>query len=213
MASSNQEVILGYYPVRGLAGIVRSLLAYCDIPFTNKNYTFPDNGEWAHDKQNLGFDYPNVPYLIDGDKKVTESVSILYYIANRAGKLELVGNNVSDEKFIQVLTAFNVAKDLQTELVRLRFLKEDAEKAKEESFASGKAKSKLEILNKNLEGKEWLCGFLSIADFQLYEIVDRVYDSEPQRLEAYPNIVSFLKRFIEIPQIKAHRASDKFYKA
>lgn len=86
---------------------------------------------------------------------IIESVAILYHIAIRSGKRELIGN--TDDKFIEVLVAFNVAQDLQAGLSRLRRLREDAEKAKEESFTTGKPKSKLEVLNKNLEEKE-CCG-------------------------------------------------------
>ena len=37
---------------------------------------------WFDVKHKLGFDFPNLPYLIHGDLKMTESIAIHKYIAN-----------------------------------------------------------------------------------------------------------------------------------
>lgn len=71
-------------------------------------------------------------------------------------------------------------------------------------------KSLLEIFNKSLEGKEWLCEFLSIADFSLFEWVELVNDIDSQQLEAYLNLWNFMKRFNEMSYTKAYKRSDKF---
>ena len=203
------EVTVGYWGIRGRGGVIRSLLAYCGVPFQNKNYTDPE--EWfGKDKQSLGFEYPNLPYLIDGDKKLTESNAILHYIPIRAGKRELLGD--TDDKFVQVQVAFGVGLDVLTELSKLIWSAKDFEAEKEEAFTKGKLKAKLDALNANLEGKEWLTGFLSIADFQLFELLDLIHEVDGAKLESYPNLVSFRKRFLEIPQIKAHRESPNFIK-
>lgn len=65
-------------------------------------------------------------------------------------------------------------------------------------------------VNKNLEGKEWLTGFLSVADFELYEMVDMINDMDKSKLDAYSNLTAFHKRFGDLPQIKAYKQSDKF---
>lgn len=48
------------------------------------------------DKVALGLDFANLPYLIDGDFKLTESTAIARYIIQRAGKPELLGRNPVD---------------------------------------------------------------------------------------------------------------------
>ncbi len=208
MATSG-EITVGYWGIRGRGGVIRTLLAYCGVPFTNKNYLNPE--EWfGKDKHELGFDYPNLPYILDGEKKLTESNAILHYIPIRAGKRELIGD--TDDKYIQVEVAFFAGADVVGELARICFSGEKFAENKEESFTNGKLKVKLGQLNKNLEGKEWLTGFLSIADFQLYEIVDMITELEPSRLESYPNLTAFHKRFEAIPEIQAHRQSEQFIK-
>ena len=106
---ASNDITLCYWDIRGKAGLLRALLSYTGLSYTNKVYT--DRDEWfTKDKQNLGFDYPNVPYLIDGDKKLTETNAIAYYIPIRAGKRELIGD--TDDKFIQVQIVYNVIGDL-----------------------------------------------------------------------------------------------------
>jgi glutathione S-transferase len=135
MAESN-EVIVGSWPMRGTVGTIRCLLAYCGIPFQNKQYT--NRKEWfGKDKEQLGFDYPNLPYLIDGNTKLAESVAILHYIPLKAGRRELLGE--TDDKFIQVEQAFGVVMDTRSEMKCQRFFSQ---------------KTILKLLKKNLSQKE-----------------------------------------------------------
>ena len=53
------------------------------------------NHEWTDVKNNLGLDFPNLPYFIDGDIKITESLAIHRYIANKY-KSELNGSNPAE---------------------------------------------------------------------------------------------------------------------
>jgi glutathione S-transferase len=160
--------------------------------------------------QKLDLDYPNLPYLIDGDTKIAETMAILHYIPLKAGRKELLGD--TDDKFIQVEQALGVITDVRNDFLKVLGRKEDFEAAKEEAFTKGLVKSKLEMLNKNLEGKEWLTGFLSIADFFLIELLELIHKVDPSRLEVYPNLMSFLKRYAELPETKAHRQSENFVK-
>jgi glutathione S-transferase len=60
------------------------LLSYTGTPFNEVAYTTPE--KWfGEDKQSIGFDFPNLPYLIDGDFKLTESSAIAKYIIKRSG--------------------------------------------------------------------------------------------------------------------------------
>jgi glutathione S-transferase len=61
----------GYWPVRGLGQISRLLLAYSGLKWRDVIYTSGE--QWAKDKTELGLRFPNLPYLIDGEFKITET--------------------------------------------------------------------------------------------------------------------------------------------
>jgi glutathione S-transferase len=207
--SATSELTLGYWGTRGRAGALRTLFTYTGLPYKNQVYT--DFAEWfSKVKHTLGFEYPNLPYLIDKDIKITESLAILHYIPIKAGRKDLLGD--TDDKFIQVEQALGVIHDLGQNLSKMVFTKGDFTAEKEEAFTKGSVKSKLEILNKNLEGKLWLTGFLSIADFYLVELTDMITEMDAPRLEAYPNLVEHRKRVLELPEVEAHRKSEKHIK-
>ena len=59
---------LGYWGVRGGGQVSRLLLGYTGLEFEDVRYT--EREKWFEDdKKNLGLDFPNLPYLIDGDFK------------------------------------------------------------------------------------------------------------------------------------------------
>ena len=72
------------------------------MEFEDKQYT---NGEdwFKNDKVNLGLSFPNIPYLIDGDFKLTESIAIAKYIIKRSGRTELLGKTLQDEGLVENL--------------------------------------------------------------------------------------------------------------
>ena len=73
---------LGYWGIRaGTRGqVCRYLFAHGGIDFEDKRYV---KEEWEADKFNLGLDFPNLPHVIDGDFKLTESKAVHVYICDR----------------------------------------------------------------------------------------------------------------------------------
>ncbi len=73
------NIKFAYWGTRGKGQVSRLLLAYTGLAWEDASYT--DHNQWfGNDKQKLGFDFPNLPYLIDGDLKLTESSAIERYI-------------------------------------------------------------------------------------------------------------------------------------
>lgn len=80
--------MLGYWTIRGLAAQIRYMFYYLGVDFEDKQYTVGaaptyDKSGWLADKHTMGFDFPNLPYLVDGDVKITETVAIMQYLAKK----------------------------------------------------------------------------------------------------------------------------------
>ncbi len=78
------KLVLGYWAIRGLGQPIRLLLEFAKIPYEDKLYhsVLQDDGScdkssWFDEKHNLGLPFPNLPYLIDGDLKFTQTNAIL----------------------------------------------------------------------------------------------------------------------------------------
>lgn len=123
----NQTLILGYWGIRGLAQPIRILLSYLGLPFEDKVYT--DRQQWfENDKQNIGFAFPNMPYLIDGEFKLTESSAIQKYVINRSHHKELLGKNIQDT--VRIESVLGVFDDIWAEFAK-NFWKKDEEVIKQ----------------------------------------------------------------------------------
>jgi hypothetical protein len=68
--------------------------------------------KWLSVKHTLGLDFPNLPYFIDGDLKLTQSDAILLHVAKQA---RLMG--ATDEARALALMLLGVASDLRSPCV------------------------------------------------------------------------------------------------
>ena len=91
--------IFGYWNVRAFnrGNVNRYILAYAEVDYEEKRYDFNNNREeWRErDKEGLGLDFANLPYIIDGDFKLTESRAVTVYICDRWCPA-LMGANIAE---------------------------------------------------------------------------------------------------------------------
>ena len=121
------KIKLGYWGIRGLAQPIRLLLAYTGLEWENVAYVDPT--QWhGNDKQTLGLDFPNLPYLIDGDFKLTESSAIERYVVERSGKTELFGKTAQESA--RITQVIGVLLDARTNMMKLFFDKDYEAKLK-----------------------------------------------------------------------------------
>lgn len=112
------EVTIGYWRIRGLAQTIRLLLSYTHTPFREVFYDFATKDKWfQEDKKDLALEFPNIPYLIDGHFKLTESAAIATYVIKRSGHLHLLGNNLTDQALVESI--IGVTNDIMKELRNL----------------------------------------------------------------------------------------------
>ena len=85
---SDETPRLGYWKMRGLAAQIKYLMVYSGVQFEEDVYEqgpAPEYSthEWSDAKFTLGLDFPNLPYFIDGEVKITEDLPIMKYICNK----------------------------------------------------------------------------------------------------------------------------------
>ena len=206
--------ILGYWNTRGLAQPIRYLLKYSGVQFEDKRYEFGEGTtfeEWDTISQNwypikytLDLDFPNLPYYIDGDVKLSQSVAILRYLGHKYGLFATDGNSLVRQDLVE-----QQIQDLKTAFMRLLFNKADYEKSKP-IFINETLPKHLELLSKFLGTNEWLVGKLTYVDFLAYETFDWLRQFSPESFEKFDNLVQYLKRFESLPAISAYINSDEF---
>jgi len=202
---------LAYWSIRGLAQPVRLLLAHVGQEFEDKKYecgpapTF-DKSCWFDEKPNLGLDFPNLPYYVDGDVKLTQSTAILRFLAD---KHDL--NATTEQERVRLYVAEYQVADFRSEFVRLCY-NPNMETVKDEYVKnltnSLKAFSEFLGKNKYLAGEK-----LTYVDFMFYEVLDHHRLFKSDCLDEFSNLKEYMGRFEALPNIAEYMKSDKFMKA
>ncbi|XP_007947811.1 glutathione S-transferase Mu 1-like [Orycteropus afer afer] len=201
-------MILGYWDLRGLAHAIRLLLEYTDSNYEEKKYTmgdapYYDRSQWLNEKFKLGLDFPNLPYLIDGAHKITQSNAILRYIAR---KHNMCGETEEEEIRVDMLE--NQVMDTRMELARLCY-SPDFEKLKPQ-YLEG-LPEKMRLFSQFLGKRPWFAGDkITFVDFLAYDVLDQHRIFEPKCLDAFPNLKDFMARFEGLKRISAYMKSSKF---
>lgn len=99
---AEEEIVHGYWGIRGAGQVSRHLLAYCGARWKDQRYYSPE--EWFdQDMKKLGIPCANLPYLIDGDFKLTQSSAIQKYIIRKFNKTELLGKSIKDTALMDMI--------------------------------------------------------------------------------------------------------------
>mmetsp|Transcript_24778 Transcript_24778/g.32371 ORF Transcript_24778/g.32371 Transcript_24778/m.32371 type:complete len:267 (-) Transcript_24778:287-1087(-) len=215
--SSNSKLTIGYWKIRGLAQPIRFLLEYTGTPYADQQY---EQGEgpkfdrscWLDVKPKMGMAFPNLPYLVDGNIRISQSNAILRYIAR---KHNLLGE--SEENCAYVDELLDVAMDFRNDIVRLCYNPNFG--TLKENFFQNTLPTWVEKLSGKLDSNNWFTGDkITVVDFVLYELLDqsrimqkRICNKE-DLFNNYPNLAQFLDRFEELPAIKAYMKSERFMK-
>ncbi|XP_032898795.1 glutathione S-transferase Mu 3-like [Amblyraja radiata] len=201
---------LGYWDIRGLAQPIRLLLEYTGTAYEEKLYSCGDAPSydrscWTDVKTKLGLDFPNLPYLIDGDTKICQSNAIMRYVAR---KNKLVGETEPEKTRMDVVE--NQAMDFRMGFARMCY-NPDFEKMKPNYLKDlpGILKQFSVFLGK----RSWFAGDkITFVDFLLYELLDEHVVFEPKCLNEFKNLKDFLTRFEALEKIAAYMKSDRYMK-
>ncbi|XP_045165161.2 glutathione S-transferase Mu 3-like [Mercenaria mercenaria] len=199
---------LGYWKIRGLAQPIRLLLTYVEEEFQDTMYEQGDAPDysreaWTSVKPKFAeqLDFPNLPYYIDGDVKITQSNAILKHIAR---KHNMDGETIRDKAIVDML--LDQAMDLRNGVVRLCYNK-DYDKLKADYFKNVQAQ--LAAFEKKLGNNSWFVGEkITVVDFPMYELLEQHTRMKPDSLDAYPKLTAFLQRFQKLPNVKEYLTKD-----
>ncbi|EUB57912.1 Glutathione S-transferase [Echinococcus granulosus] len=202
---------LGYWDIRGLAEQSRLLLKYLGVEFHDKRYkcgpspTF-DRSAWLSEKYSLDLDFPNLPYYIDGDFKLTQSGAILQYIGDKHG---MVPDCKKQRAVLHMLQCEVV--DLRVAFVHTCYSPDFAKLTPKflETLAE-----KLLNFETFLGEKEWLTGekmgAFPPSIYFLCELLNQLAKFEPTCLAKYPKLQAYLSRFENLPALKNYMTSKEF---
>uniref|UniRef100_A0A023FI74 Glutathione S-transferase n=1 Tax=Amblyomma cajennense TaxID=34607 RepID=A0A023FI74_AMBCJ len=202
--------VVGYWDLRGLGQPIRNLLIYKGVDFEDKRYKFgpaPDfnREEWLKEKFTLGIMFPNLPYYIDGDVKLSQSLAIMRYLAQ---KHDLGARDAEETMKLDVME--QQARDLAWWLIMTCY----SSSFEEQRLVYEKAmEDQLRIWDDHLQGNVWAFGDrLTYVDFLLYEALDWNYEFKADAFQPFPVLLAYMKRFEELPNLKEYFASDEYSK-
>ena len=199
---------LGYWKIRGLASSARYILHYADVDFEDVTYEVGPAPEWSRDswfsvKPNLGIDFPNLPYFIDGDFKFSESGAIFKYICKKWAPALL---GTTDKEYATAEQIVEFVHPLKREITMPSYTggQWGADITCELLWTS--CCDKLAVLDefRNRKGYKWLAGDnITWVDFYFWEIVDYfVWLSNGAVFDKFPKLKEYHSQFLELPDVK-----------
>jgi len=203
--------VLAYWDIRGLAQPIRLLLEYAGMEWEDKLYvTGPapdfDKSGWFGEKESLGFDFPNLPYFIDGPVKLTQTGAILRYIAR---KYKLDGATEEEKRRVDLIES--EAIDFRSPFTGMCY-NPNFTTLKEEYLAKT-LPVKLQRFSKFLGDNPFFAGQnVTFVDFIMYEYFDQHKLLHSTCLKDFPNLQGFCGRIEALEKIDGFMKSPRFIK-
>ena len=192
---------LGYWKIRGLAAQIRYMFFYVGVDFEDVTYEIGeapgfDKSCWFGVKPSMPHQYPNLPYLIDGDVNLTETAAIMKYIAHK-WKPSLLGANSAEYAFAEMLS-YHVGV-LKSAVTGPSYSSPDGDR----EAILAKCYPLLEGILKFKGKNPWLVGeSLTWLDFAFFELVEQLnHMASGKLLEKYPELAPYHQSFLELPGI------------
>ncbi|GFU01754.1 glutathione S-transferase [Trichonephila clavipes] len=188
--------LLGYWDIRGFAEPIRFLLHYNKVDFEDKRYNVQTD-DWIKDKFNLGLDFPNLPHYIEGDLRITQSTTIIQYLARKYGM-----DGKDERQKVRVSMADLELIDLRLALVDVIY--SDHYEALKGDFIK-KIPDMLKQWEKFLGDRKYLAGDnITYVDFMAYDCFDMYRLFQKNALDGFPNLQAYQKRMRNLPELQGY---------
>ena len=168
------------------------------------------NKEYYDDLPNLNLEFPNLPYLIDGDFSMTECVPIMRYLC-RKYKPEMLGDSIEEQSTVDMLA--NVAYIAYWDVIMIIYEKEDSV----QEFLDVSYK-RLKTVSEFVKDKKFLLGDkYTYVDIILYEHINAIKaferDLKDEKFaDVYPSLENLHQNVHNIKQIKEFVEGDRWKK-
>merc|ERR1719259_253989 len=156
-------------------------------------------------KYSKGLDFPNLPYFIDGQVRLSQSHAIMRYIARKHG---LAAKSDGEQTRLDLLT--EQCMDFRNGWVTLVYGRNGTYEQQKESYIAG-LPAKFKAFEDFLGANPWFAGAnITFVDFHMYELLWQHSKFVPEIIAKYPKLGAYVKRFEDLPKIKAYLASPRF---
>jgi len=211
---SEAKWVLGYWAIRGLGQPIRLVLEAGGFDYDEKRYVQGpapefDKSTWLNEKEDLGFDFPNLPYLIDrsgsSELRLTQTRVILEHLAS---KVSLTGTTQVErlrigqvwEASMDMRRPYNVAcyspnfEDIRVDLVEKTL------------------PSHLRRFSQYLGEEQWFGkgAAPSWVDFVMFDLLDQFLSLDSRLVNGYKNLADFHARVGGLPSILNYRERESF---
>lgn len=231
---------LGYWNTRAICEPIRILLHYVEEEFEDIRYQVGsppnyDKSDWLSIKNSLNLTIPNLPYYIDEDNGVylTQMHAIIFFLGE---KYNLLGENPYDRaKIVMYMEGlrdwiyefFDVTycngpwmSDIEEDVHHINAEQCNKESKKfnklKEEYLTDKISKHLLIfeniltLNSTNNSMGLIGSTITVVDFILAEYLLQHTIFEPSILDNYPNLSSFLIKFLKIPKVQVYLESSEY---
>ncbi|EAR96619.1 glutathione S-transferase, amine-terminal domain protein (macronuclear) [Tetrahymena thermophila SB210] len=206
-SNARKQLLLGYWNIPLRAQPIRYILELAQYPYSEKKYSQKEAQEWfGNDKQNLGLEFPNLPYIFHGDYHLTEASNIANYVLEITCQQYLLG--CGDDKF-RIGNIRYVCDGLIIDVFKtLKMTPEEKQKLLENNIIPD-----LYSLKEALGEKTYFFGRLTVADIYAYCAFVNFKLFFPNEYKQFASSFNnLIINFEAIPEIQAYQKSDRFPK-
>lgn len=154
---------LVYWKAKGRAHPLRMLMAYLALSWTDVEL---EPASWAAEKAETKMLFPNLPYIVDNNVRLSESTAIALHVAIKAGRSDLFPVGEAGVHHLQLIGVLN---DLIPKLF-------DAARNEEgplvQMVIAPSIRERINQLETALAKKDWVVDKITYADFLLAYCVD-----------------------------------------
>ncbi|KAL4441324.1 hypothetical protein ABPG74_013619 [Tetrahymena malaccensis] len=199
------ELVIGYleFSPRGLA--VRYVLELAHQPYIEARYSSLSFNCYRQNKIEIGLDFPNLPYLIDGDFSITESQNIENYLIELKNQQSLYGEGKQKYRVDNI-------RFLCDHLFSIIY-QESKQIEEGSNNLNSQVIPKIQQLKKALGNKTFFFNKLTIADIYAYIALKYFQINFSNAYNEFASSFDpFFRRFEQIPSIKKFNQSNKLFK-